>query len=97
MLILLGFVMRDVGSFICENADWDVSFLISEEVLCALEDTLGVEVLLNPGYTNVGGLTEVVVGAFQSDDILGLVCGEAGLGECWEEKEEPNDDGVGYV
>jgi hypothetical protein len=90
--------MIDVGSFICENAVWDVSFLISEEVLCALdEDVLGVEVLLNPGYTNVGGLTAVVVGAFQSEDILGLVCGEAGLGECWDEKDEPSDDGLGYV
>lgn len=93
LFILLGFVIREVGSFICEYGD--VSFLISVEVFSALvEDTLGVEVLLNPGYTNVGGRTEVVGGVFQSEDILGLVCGEVGFGE---EKDEPRDDGVGYV
>lgn len=98
LLILFGFTIMDDGSFICEYADGADSFLISE-VFCALDDddTLGVEVRLKPGYTKVGGRTEVVGGVFQSEDILGLFCGEAGFGECWEEKEEPRDGGEGYV
>lgn len=98
LLIVFGFTIMDDGSFICEYADGADSFLISE-VFCALDDdnTLGVEVRLKPGYTKVGGRTEVVGGVFQSEDILGLFCGEAGFGECWEEKEEPRDGGEGYV
>lgn len=98
-MILLGLTIREEGSFIWEYAEGAASFLISEEVLGALdEDTFGVEVRLNPGYTKVGGLMEVVGGVFQSEEIRGLDWGEeAGFGECWEENEEASDDGDGYV
>lgn len=88
----------DDGSFICEYVD-GVDFFLILEVFCLFDDDdiLGVEVRLKFGYIKVGGRIEVVGGVFQFEDIFGLFCGEAGFGECWEEKEEFRDGGEGYV
>ena len=82
-----------LGSLIEGNGDTDVdvvSFLISLEVRELIDED---EVLLNPGYTNVGGLT-AAGGDAQSDDIpLGLTPGEV----TWGEGMVLRGDGGGYV